>query len=182
MISLWFPETNKEQKQQKRWACGLGGGVGSPTKFPPPLFLAPHPDPEQPWTSDFPARRIRKSQENLRNHSEHVGKCSAFFGSCVCNLCRRDAQKLRGIIVVRFGLMAFRFRMGKPSNPTFLWFRSFRTCLRVPKPILSIFGDTRTWIIQDKAYRAFEHASFIHSGMWEIRKHFITKNGLGTSR
>ena len=33
--------------------------------------------------------------------------------------------------------------MGEPENPSFLWFRDFRTCPWAPTPILFIFGGPR---------------------------------------
>ena len=68
---------------------------------------------------------------------------------------KRIAGKLRRIILLsNFSIFIF----GKPESPSFSWFRDFWTCPELPKPILFVFGDTKTFqIIQEKSRNAFEN-------------------------
>ena len=48
------------------------------------------------------------------------------------------------MILLRFGIMKFRFAYGRDQNSAFLWFWDFWTRHRALKPIIFILGNTRT--------------------------------------
>ena len=79
------------------------------------------------------------------------------------------AQKLRIIIMLRFGLVAFRFHFGKSENHSFACFWDFLTCPWLPWPILFNFGDTKILrIIQEKARSILEKYYFWNLNIVEI--------------
>ena len=86
---------------------------------------------------------FERTRKNLENHI-----CLKFFCNClpICtvNLWKIYARKLRGIILLQFELITFRFAYGRSQNSSCLWFLDFWTCPFFPKPIIFIFGDTRT--------------------------------------
>ena len=89
----------------------------------------------------------------------------SFLNYSCGKLVERIGLKLWGIILLRFSLITFRFAYGGASKPSFLWFRDFWTCPRLPKPILFIFADTR--ILNKNQQKSQGH--FLTSMLYESR-------------
>ena len=119
----------------------------------------------------------RKSRKQARAN-QHVP--ILFCNCCVIfmvNSWKRYGQKLRRIILLPFELITFWFAYGKNENPSFLWFRDFRTCPWLPKPIIFIFGNTRIPQITRETTRSIFRKSYFwksqHFGnrtFWKVRK------------
>ena len=76
----------------------------------------------------------------------------------------------------------FRFAHGRDRKPSFPWFRDFRTCPWLPKPILSIFGDTRMpQLIQEKPDTFLKHIMWGNLKMLKIM-FCIFRKGRGTEK
>ena len=88
--------------------------------------------------SHEPAKSFGKSEETYWN-------CfGCFWFIFRGNMFQIIGLKLRGIVLLRFGIIKSRFAYGRDNNSSFLWFRDFWTRHQAPKPTMFIFGDTRT--------------------------------------
>ena len=77
-----------------------------------------------------------KTQEIRGNILPFLGHFYVKFMEIICS-------KAPGNYSASFELFTLRFAYGRTQKPSFLSFRHFQTCPRLPKPISFIFGDTR---------------------------------------
>ena len=62
---------------------------------------------------------------------------------CIEVLKKRVGRNLRIIIMLHFGLVTLGFILEKPENPSLSWSSEFRTCPRLPIPIMFDFASTK---------------------------------------
>ena len=92
-------------------------------------------------------------------------------------------KKLRGTILVHFGLMTFRFAYGRTPKPSFLCFWDFWTCPRAPKSIILMFEDPRILKQNKEKQFIFKNLILINLKVLDIQHFdFFRKDGRWKSR
>ena len=116
------------------------------------------------------------------------GKCRKSYGHfwvVLWKICLKN-RFIRGIILLRTGIIFFRFAYWRDRNSSFLWFPGFCTCPDPAKPIIFISGDTNTLqqynktaphILKEGSFYKYQHfANFWKGGHWTMMKIRLIKS------
>ena len=95
----------------------------------------------------IPRTKSRKSRE-IANLASGWGLVVIF----TVNIIERFAQKLRRIILLHFGRITFRMHVGKIREALIFMVFGLWDVPMTPKPILCIFGDTKTFRTIQETY------------------------------